>query len=414
VIAGLFSRVPRQEMSASHLPAIGGANQPALVTSAMKESFAVRAGPRRGIFGVRPNEKFYEEKRQIGLKTMTQFPFTGAEKYVGDWKDNFKEGFGTQTWTKGHKYEGEWVASKRTGKGIYFVCEGGSKMRKQYTGDWFEDQKHGVGVFIAKNGDRYEGEWRFNCKHGMGKVFYGPGAQETSYNGSWAEGKRAGLGILELKNGDRFEGHWKEDKREGPGRYFYKSTNKVYEGEWVGGMPKCGQYRDAPFGSFPEDQLLDDGSGAGLDRAPENLQPDSGGSVGSGGTGSRSSATDGLLPVSGSRFSIPALRLLAPEAVVSEAVTSIRQASAAQTNDMRSFNPEEVDILRQCFAEYDPDETGYIYCGDLFSLLGAAGLDVAATTVGEVVASLEADAASQLNFAEFVDVAAILIETERN
>jgi hypothetical protein len=41
------------------------------------------------------------------------------------------------------------VANKRTGKGTYFVCEGGSKMRKQYTGDWLEDQKHGVGVFMC-------------------------------------------------------------------------------------------------------------------------------------------------------------------------------------------------------------------------------------------------------------------------
>ena len=39
-----------------------------------------RTGARRAIFGVRPNEAFYEEKREIGLKKITKFPFTGAEK----------------------------------------------------------------------------------------------------------------------------------------------------------------------------------------------------------------------------------------------------------------------------------------------------------------------------------------------
>lgn len=65
---------------------------------------------------------------------------------MGDWNKNIKEGFGTQTWVNGNKYEGEWAANRRTGKGTYWVCEDG-KLRKQYTGDWVEDKRHGVGVF---------------------------------------------------------------------------------------------------------------------------------------------------------------------------------------------------------------------------------------------------------------------------
>jgi hypothetical protein len=40
----------------------------------------VRSGSRRTIFGVRPNDAYYEEKRQIGVKNVQSFPFTGAEK----------------------------------------------------------------------------------------------------------------------------------------------------------------------------------------------------------------------------------------------------------------------------------------------------------------------------------------------
>jgi hypothetical protein len=151
-----------------------------------------------------------------------------------------------------------------------------------------------LSIFSGKNGDRYEGEWWYNQKHGMGKVFYHQGAEEASYTGSWVEGKRSGLGILTLANGDRYEGHWTADQRDGPGRFFYKGANKVYEGEWLQGVPKCGQYQDAPPGSFPDDP---DGS-AGAS-APSN-------------------------------FSIPQLRLLVPEAVMSEAITSLRQAAPSQ------------------------------------------------------------------------------------
>jgi hypothetical protein len=62
----------------------------------MKSAAAARTGTRKGVFGVRPNEKYYDEKREIGLKKMTQFPFQGAEKYTGEWNKNTKEGFGTQ------------------------------------------------------------------------------------------------------------------------------------------------------------------------------------------------------------------------------------------------------------------------------------------------------------------------------
>lgn len=76
------------------------------------------------------------------------------------------------------------------------------------------------------------------------------------YEGGWQGGKRTGFGVLLCANGDRYEGHWLDDKKEGPGRYYYRSTNKVYEGEWVDDVPKCGEYRTAPEGSFTEDGTL--------------------------------------------------------------------------------------------------------------------------------------------------------------
>jgi len=263
--------------------------------------------------------------------------------------------------------------------------------------------------YSTKDGGRYEGEWRNHVKHGMGKMFYGSSSDELSYNGSWADGMRSGLGILVLANGDRFEGHWRDDAKEGPGRYFYRATNKVYEGEWVNNIPKCGSYSSAPAGSFPE---ADGGDGDVAAAAPAG-------------------------------FVLPTLRLLGPDTVAAEAVAGVRQARAEsvraqasaasfpgplycdrgtspltllccapphsqQTGELRAFAPSEMEVLRRSFAVFDTDDSGFVRCGDLHALVTDAGVDVPASFVDAVVASLEADSAAALTFAEVVDIVALL------
>lgn len=152
----------------------------------------------------------------------------------------------------------------------------------------------------------------------------------------------------------------------------------MYEGEWVDDIPKCGEYQDAPAGSFPDD-------------IASGLSPNA---------------------IDAYSFEIPPLKLLGSKAVVSEAVANVRHGRASQMEapGLKVFDPSELEVLKKCFAEFDPNETGFIVCADLFRLLQFSGIDVPEVAVNEVVASLEADAASQLSFAEFVDVAAILTE----
>ena len=90
------------------------------------------------------------------------------------------------------------------------------------------------------------------------------------------------LGVYEAANGDRFEGHWCDGVKEGPGRYFYASTGKIYEGEWVDGAPRCGSFRDA---------------------TPEEA--------------------NGTLPSADEQFSLPALSLLEPEALLAKRVAEL-------------------------------------------------------------------------------------------
>ena len=46
-----------------------------------------------------------------------------------------------------------------------------------------------------------------------------------------------------LANGDRFEGVFRGDKKNGTGKYYYRDTRKMYEGEWIDDIAKCGVRR---------------------------------------------------------------------------------------------------------------------------------------------------------------------------
>jgi len=77
---------------------------------------------------------------------------------------------------------------------------------------------------------------------------------------------------------------------------------------------------------------------------------------------------------------------------------------------VRIFEPAELEILKKCFSDCDHEATGYISCADLYQLVQSVGINVSEAMVDELVAALEADNTSQLTFAEFADVSAILAE----
>ncbi len=76
-------------------------------------------------------------------------------KYVGQLKDDKKEGKGTFYWTNGDRYEGDFKNDKREGNGKYFYKNG-----NRYEGTFKDDQFDGYGIFFWNNGDRYEGEYK--------------------------------------------------------------------------------------------------------------------------------------------------------------------------------------------------------------------------------------------------------------
>lgn len=86
--------------------------------------------------------------------------------------------------------------------------------------------------------DVYEGSFADDVPEGSGTLRFADGAM---YTGQWHNGKRHGQGVLVLPNGDRYIGHWSNDLKHGPGRFLYFSRDRVYTGEWVADVARCGE-----------------------------------------------------------------------------------------------------------------------------------------------------------------------------
>lgn len=90
----------------------------------------------------------------------------------------------------------------------------------------------------------------------------------------------------------------------------------------------------------------------------------------------------------------------------------MRLECRAQLDDpgLRVFDDRELAILRDAFAAEDAAGGGLVACGRLAALLAACGLEVAPETVEDLLRSLDASEDSLINYAEFVDLAAILAD----
>jgi len=88
-------------------------------------------------------------------------------KYVGQWKNGLRHGFGKFTWNNVDTYSGNWFEDKRHGEGTY-IWHDGSK----YKGHYSHGVRSGYGIYYYTNGTIYEGTWQSNLKHGIANFYY--------------------------------------------------------------------------------------------------------------------------------------------------------------------------------------------------------------------------------------------------
>ena len=96
--------------------------------------------------------------------------------------------------------------------------------------------KHGKGILIFPNGEKYDGTWNEdNLTHG---ILYDEKGEKI-YDGEWEKGEYSGKGKLTPRKGEfsgyTIDGHFKMGKANGFATFYKPDSSKEYEGYWKDG-----------------------------------------------------------------------------------------------------------------------------------------------------------------------------------
>ena len=116
-------------------------------------------------------------------------------------------GFGTYKWKNGASYVGHFEHGIKGGFGKW-KKDGGFNCN-QYEGLFFNDMKHGEGVFTWESGNQYEGNYWMDLREGFGRMSWKDG---SFYEGDWSKGLQHGYGRLILPDGRVKEGQFRNNK----------------------------------------------------------------------------------------------------------------------------------------------------------------------------------------------------------
>jgi len=89
--------------------------------------------------------------------------FSNGNKYVGEFRDNKRNGQGTFTWATGTNYVGEFRDDKRNGRGTFTWADG-----TNYVGEFRDNNKNGQGTLTFSTGSKFVGEFRDDKRNGQG------------------------------------------------------------------------------------------------------------------------------------------------------------------------------------------------------------------------------------------------------
>ena len=170
--------------------------------------------------------------------------------YDGEWGNNTFNGFGIFTTGEGESFEGYWTYGKPHGYGRASItippiisdgdmeAENTQQQRQRYDEETKEQEEGGEeeeeeeGEIETKRERRSpELERRQGKRQGrrQGKSCFG------IYTGLWSHGKRHGEGLMVLDNLDRYHGRWESDLPHGEGVYWSKIRATVVRGTWYRG-----------------------------------------------------------------------------------------------------------------------------------------------------------------------------------
>ena len=131
--------------------------------------------------------------------------------------------------TNGDIYIGKMINNKMHGMGNYiFYSE--RETKNEYVGEFKNNNREGKGVYKFSNGDEYTGNFKREMANGIGRMIYNSGSE---YLGEWKDSRKDGYGFYQWKDGDMYIGEFKQGKFNGRGSCFDRNGKLVYEGQWV-------------------------------------------------------------------------------------------------------------------------------------------------------------------------------------
>lgn len=93
------------------------------------------------------------------------------DKYIGEWKDNVKEGKGHYVSRSGKLYEGDWERNYRHGFGVLAQRKENLVFDLEYRGNWKNGWPDGEGFKRYPDGSFYIGNFRRGKRHGYGQMW---------------------------------------------------------------------------------------------------------------------------------------------------------------------------------------------------------------------------------------------------
>lgn len=367
-----------------------------MTTRSLGATGASTSGLRKTIYEIRRDNSKATQPR-FGKSNVKPFPFKTSGCYKGEWKDNQKHGYGVQMLEDGTRYEGEFGENRFHGRGtlwqsVKLPSSNRSKQTKVYAGEWQRGKMHGHGQQTDAEGNVYIGMFAHGKRSGTGKLEMVNG---DVYEGEWEDDAYHGAGVFTYHTGNVFEGRFSRGKKQGPGKFYYASTDKVYEGEWLGDTPRCGYLR------YPDDserQRYADGASDAVDEAERAAQ----------------------------RFTLPECTLVDPAQVLSEALASCGAREAARDDDQtgtptgdwlprrsppRGDESQPLESAQQLFeSKLSAGRSDSMPLIELQDVFAALGVHFTFEDLTELAAQLEITMETSLSFVEVTEIAAYMID----
>lgn len=136
---------------------------------------------------------------------------TNASACQGNDDSRWNNCLGTLIFSKGDKYVGEFKNGQKNGWGTYYFLADDEFKGDKYVGESRDGTFNGNGTYFYSSGDKHVGEYRDGKPNGPGTYFY------------FAENKN---------KGDKYVGDFKDGKKSGQGKYTF-SDGRVWLGEWA-------------------------------------------------------------------------------------------------------------------------------------------------------------------------------------